>query len=123
MSLVNWAEYTVFLNCFVEAWRMKEIIAQVMAMDTLMVMKKGGKSDGKTVNIRPQISEITLVENDQGAALKMILANGSGGSLKPELLVQTLANLGNTDLCVEKVVRTNLYTTEDDKRIAILDIN
>lgn len=123
MSLVTWAEYTVFLNCFVEAWRMKEIIAQVMDMDTLMVMKKGGKSDGKTVNIRPQISEINLVENDQGAALKMILANGSGGSLKPELLVQTLANLGNVELCVEKVVRTNLYTTEDDKRIAILDIN
>ncbi len=123
MSLVTWAEYTVFLNCFIEEWRMKEIIAQVMAMEILMVEKKGGKSDGKTVNIRSQISEISLIESEQGAALKMILANGSGGSLKPELLVQTLGKLGNAELCIEKVVRTNLYTTEDGNRVAILDIN
>ena len=31
--------------------------------------------------------------------------------------------LGNAELCIEKVVRTNLYTTEDGNRVAILDMN
>ncbi len=123
MSLVSWAEYTVLLNCFIEAWRMKELIEEILAMETLMVRKKGGKSDGKTVNIRPQIAEISMVESLQGATLRMVLANGSGGSLKPELLVETLAGMGNTDLCIEKVVRTNLFTMEGDKRVAIMEIN
>ncbi len=123
MSLVTWAEYTVRLDCFIEAWRMKELIGQVMAMETLPVKKKGGKSDGKTVDIRAQIAEISLVDSEQGAALRMVLANGSGGSLKPELLVQTLGTLGNTDLTIEKIVRTNLFTTIDDQRTEILEIN
>lgn len=122
MSLVTWAEYTVLLDCFIEAWRMKEIIQQLMAMDTLMVQKKGGKSDGKTVNIRPQIDEIALIPSDQGATLRMVLANGSGGSLKPELLVETLSKVGNVELTIDKVVRTNLFTTEGDQRIEILEI-
>lgn len=123
MSLVNWAEYTVLLDCFIEAWRMKELIQQVMAMETLPVQKKGGKSDGKTVDIRAQIAEIDLVDSEQGATLRMVLANGSGGSLKPELLIQTLGVLGNTELTIEKVVRTNLYTTENNERMEILEIN
>lgn len=123
MSLVTWAEYTVLLDCFIEAWRMKELISQVMTMETLPVQKKGGKSDGKTVDIRAQIAEINLVENDQGATLRMVLANGSGGSLKPELLVQTLGTLGAADLTIEKVVRTNLFTTENNKRMELLEIN
>lgn len=123
MSLVTWAEYTVLLDCFIEAWRMKELIGQVLAMETLPVQKKGGKSDGKTVDIRAQIAEIDMVDSEQGATLRMVLANGSGGSLKPELLVQTLGTLGNTELTIEKVVRTNLYTTEDNKRLEILEIN
>lgn len=123
MSLVTWAEYTVLLDCFIEAWRMKALIGQVLAMETLPVQKKGGKSDGKTVDIRAQIAEIDMVDSEQGATLRMVLANGSGGSLKPELLVQTLGTLGNTELTIEKVVRTNLYTTEDNKRLEILEIN
>jgi len=123
MSLVTWAEYTVLLDCFIEAWRMKELIHQVLAMETLPVQKKGGKSDGKTVDIRAQIAEIDLVDSDQGATLRMVLANGSGGSLKPELLIQTLGTLGNTELTIEKVVRTNLYTTENNTRMEILEIN
>ncbi len=123
MSLVTWAEYTVLLDCFIEAWRMKELIQQVMAMETLPVQKKGGKSDGKTVDIRAQIAEINLVDSEQGATLRMVLSNGSGGSLKPELLVQTLGVLGNTELTIEKVVRTNLYTTENNGRMEILEIN
>lgn len=123
MSLVAWAEYKVLLDCFVEAWRMKELIQQVLALETLPVKKKGGKSDGKTVDIRPQIAEIGLVNSEEGATLRMVLANGSGGSLKPELLVETLAALGNVELTVGTVVRTNLYTVEGDKRKEILEIN
>lgn len=123
MSLVTWAEYTVQIDCFIEAWRMKEIIHQLMATETLPMKKKGGKSDGKTVDIRPQIAEIALLESEQGATLRMVLANGSGGSLKPELLVETLSAVGNVELRVEKVVRTNLFTTQDEKRLEILEIN
>lgn len=123
MSLVAWAEYRVQVNCFVEAWRMKELIAQVMALETLPVMKKGGKSDGKTVDIRPQIAEIDLLDSPEGAALRMVLANGSGGSLKPELLVEALAALGQTDMTVERVVRTNLYGMAEGRRIELLEIH
>jgi hypothetical protein len=101
---------------------MKEIISELMAMDTLMAEKKGGKSDGKTVDIRPQIDDITLIPSEQGATLRMVLANGSGGSLKPELLVQTLSRIGGIELNIEKIVRTNLYTTLDGKRTELLEI-
>lgn len=123
MSLVTWAEYTVQVDCFVEAWRMKEVIGELMAMETLMAEKKGGKSDGKTVDIRPQIDEITLIPSEQGATLRMVLANGSGGSLKPELVVQTLSRIGGIELGIEKIIRTNLYTTIDGKRTELLEIN
>lgn len=123
MSLVTWAEYRVLLDCFIESYRMKELIQQVLVMETLPVEKKGGKSDGKTVDIRPQIAEISMIESEQGATLRMVLANGSGGSLKPELLIQTLSKLGNTEMTIEKVVRTNLFTTQDNKRMEILEIN
>lgn len=123
MSLVTWAEYRVLLDCFIESWRMKELIQQVLTSETLPVEKKGGKSDGKTVDIRPQIAEIATVDDELVPTLRMVLANGSGGSLKPELLVQTLSVMGNTDLAIEKIIRTNLFTTVDGKRMEILEIN
>lgn len=123
MSLVAWAEYQVHVDCFIEAWRMRELIGQVMAMESLMAVKKGGKSDGKTVDIRPQIAEIELLDSPEGATLRMILANGSGGSLKPELLVEMLAGLAETDITVERVVRTNLYGMDNDRRIGLMEID
>lgn len=123
MSLVAWAEYEVRVDCLIEAWRFKEIIHAVLAMESIPVIKKGGKSAGKTMDIRPMIKDVSVIDNPEGATLRMILANGSGGSLKPELLLETMQTVGETELSAERIIRTNLFMMEDERLVDLLELN
>ncbi|MDI9476802.1 MAG: TIGR03936 family radical SAM-associated protein [Natronincolaceae bacterium] len=86
--------------------------------------RRSSDSGFKQINIRPLIKNIELVSLDKyEVLLKMHLAAGSRGNLKPETVVQKLCEL--TDLSIEqyetRVKRLDLFIDKDNEFLTPLD--
>ena len=110
MSLVSAAGYRLSLSG-VDPAALDQAVADMMIREDVQIVKKGGKGDGKTVNLRPLIYSLSRVESSDGVALEMIIASGSNGSAKPEWVVAALG-LGD-DKKVDRTLRTRLYLGAD----------
>lgn len=113
MSAVAGADYKVYTKLFDE-----NTLNSFMNQEQIKVLKKTKKSE-KEVDIKPLIYNIKL-END---GIFMKVAQGSASNLKPDLVMETLANFAGITL-PEYVVyeRLDMYCLENDKLVSLDDI-
>lgn len=113
MSAVAGADYKVYTELFDE-----NTLNSFMNQEQIMVLKKTKKSK-KEVDIKPLIYNIKL-END---GIFMKVAQGSASNLKPDLVMETLADFAGITL-PEYVVyeRLDMYCLENDKLVSLDDI-
>lgn len=113
MSAVAGADYKVYTELFDE-----NTLNSFMNQEQIIVLKKTKKSE-KEVDIKPLIYNIKL-END---GIFMKVAQGSASNLKPDLVMETLADFEGITL-PEYVVyeRLDMYCLENDKLVSLDDI-
>lgn len=113
MSAVAGADYKVYTELFDE-----NTLNSFMNQEQIIVLKKTKKSE-KEVDIKPLIYDIKL-EKD---GIFMKVAQGSASNLKPDLVIETLANYAGITL-PEYVVyeRLDMYCLENDKLVSLDDI-
>jgi radical SAM-linked protein len=110
MSIVAGADYIAYVERFSE-----EIIQEFMAQNEIIVLKKTKKSE-KEVNIRPMIFKMNLCEE----GIFMQIAQGSAANLKPELVIQALAEFSKIKL-PELIAyeRIDMYCLEDNRLVSL----
>ena len=125
MALVEYASYLANIKLAedVEEDQIKSKINHYLSLEEILVHKKSGKRNNekeKEINIRTYISQLEFfsIEKNQ-LMLKMILATGSRGNLKPEVVIQNLAMIEQIPLEIEKtrIHRLELYTMVDGKMV------
>lgn len=97
----------------------------LMDQDELIVVKKSKekRKPDKEVNIRPLIKEFAVLDvNAEEVILRMKLASGSVGNLKPDTVVEQIAKLG--DFTVEphniRIHRVMLFGDEGKTELYVL---
>lgn len=125
MAVIEYASYlvNVKLKDAIEIEQVKEQINHFLSLEEILVLKKPGKRNNdnkKEINIRTYINQLELfsIEKDE-LMLKMILATGSRGNLKPEVVIQKLAIDEQIPLELEetRIHRLDLYTMLDGKMV------
>lgn len=113
MSIVAGADYIAYIDLFDD-----EIIKKFMEQEKITVIKKTKKSE-KEVDIKPMIFEMKTC--DEGVFMK--LSQGSTANLKPELVMDTLAEFADKEL-PEYIIyeRLDMYCIEDDKLISLDEV-
>lgn len=113
MSIVAGADYIAYIDLFDD-----EIIKKFMEQEKITVIKKTKKSE-KEVDIKPMIFEMKTC--DEGVFMK--LSQGSAANLKPELVMDTLAEFADKEL-PEYIIyeRLDMYCIEDDKLISLDEV-
>lgn len=126
MSMVSDCAYAVKVmgdhETLVKFAKLSEML---MDQDELIVVKKSKekrKAD-KEVNIRPLIKEFALLDqNDEEVILRMKLASGSVGNLKPDTVVDQIAKLG--ELTIDpfniRIHRVMLFGDEGKTELYVL---
>lgn len=110
MSIVAAADYKVYTDLFSE-----KILNDFMMQEEIMVLKKTKKSE-KEVNIRPMIYELSYCDN----GIFMKVAQGSAANLKPELVMETLAEFANITLpTMITYERLDMYCEENGKLVSL----
>ncbi len=125
MALVEYSSYlaNIKLEKDMEEDQIKNGINHFLSLEEILVHKKPGKRNNekeKEINIRTHINQLEFfsIEKNQ-LMLKMILATGSRGNLKPEVVIQSLAMIEQIPLEIEKtrIHRLELYTMVDGKMV------
>ena len=110
MSIVAGADYRVYTDLFDE-----ESIRKFMEQPEIIVLKKTKKSE-KEVDIKPLIYHLTSCS--QG--IFMQVAAGSSANLKPELVMQAMAEYNHVILPEYMVYeRVDMYCLENDKLVSL----
>ncbi|KXG77049.1 TIGR03936 family radical SAM-associated protein [Thermotalea metallivorans] len=113
----------------VEEGDVKKWLAQFMAQEEILLCKtthKKNRETKKEINIKPYIYHMDLVQYDPlYFILKMTLATGSKGNLKPEILIEKFRECTGAPILSDqvRVHRLDLYTFMDDKLVTPLEIN
>ena len=108
MALVRMSDYEVRLD----GANAEKVIAQIpafLAMDEVMAVRKT-KSGEKRVNIRPMAVSLEAVEG--GFNARLMLTEQS--TLKPDLLIQTLAGMAGVEAPEARIHRTLLLGEGED---------
>lgn len=123
MALVEYSTYVV--RCPIAHDVSKETlngaIDSFMKQDDLLIyktVKKKNREMEKEVNIRPMIHHMQVVSNDSKQfLLKTIVATGSNGNLKPEILLQKFRENTNIPIIIEniRIHRLDLLTLENNQ--------
>lgn len=126
MSLVSDCAYAVKVMGSPEVLRVFAKMAEnVMNKEELNVIKKSKekRKPDKTVNIRPQIKELSVLDqSDEEVVLRMKLATGSAANLKPETVVAVIAEAAeiNIDPYDIRIHRVMLYGEEGKTELYVL---
>ena len=123
MAIIEYSSYLVHVKLEKEVPEklITEHINHFLSQKEILAHKKPGKRNNekeKEINIRTYINQLELFSHENNEVmLKMILATGSRGNLKPEVVIQALARQAQIPLDVEKsrIHRLELYTTENGK--------
>ncbi|TCO79973.1 TIGR03936 family radical SAM-associated protein [Marinisporobacter balticus] len=131
MAIAEYSTYTVRC-CLIEEHSEEELkkqVADFMANEEIILhktIKKKNIEQIKEVNIRPFIKNIEIINKEDGSCIfKMTLATGSKGNLKPEVVIEKLAELKKTPIVLEKIRihRLDLYGVNNGKLVTPLEIN
>lgn len=126
MSLVTDCAYAVKVMGSPETLKVFAKMAEnVMNKEELNVVKKSKekRKPDKTVNIRPQIKELSVLDqSDEEVVLRMKLATGSAANLKPETVVAVIAEQAeiSIDPYDVRIHRVMLYGEEGKTELYVL---
>lgn len=126
MSLVTDCAYAVKVTGTPEALKpFAKMAENVMNKEELTVIKKSKekRKPDKTVNVRPQIKELhVLDQNSEEVVLRMKLATGSAANLKPETVVAVIAE--QAEVAIDpydiRIHRVMLYGEEGKTELYVL---
>lgn len=134
MSIISSSTYLVKLkiNEILDKAYIEENIEKLLNEEKIIELKQRKQKphrrnrgpEFQEIDIRPWIKEIELFSlNDYEVILKMHLAAGSQGNLKPEVVIEKLNELTNIPIEVDetRVQRLDLFVDEDNKLITPLD--
>ncbi|WIF94429.1 TIGR03936 family radical SAM-associated protein [Caminicella sporogenes] len=126
MSLVEYGLYAVKCKTLktYTVQEVENILNNFLLKKEILYNKIGKRKKVKKVNIREEIREIiVLAVEDKNVYLKMTLATGSRGNLKPEIVVEKLVEMEKMQIDLEKtrVHRLQLFALSEDERLILLD--
>lgn len=102
MSLVTDCAYAVSVKTAVGGEKtFAKMSEQIMHKDEITVIKKSKekRKPDKSINIRPQIKELSIIDESEGeVVLRMKLATGSAANLKPETVVASIAEMAGIEI-------------------------
>ncbi len=106
-SIVVIGEYEILLDNSISKDNIDNFLSQ-QEINVERVSKKRGKEILKTVNIKEDIFNIELIENNK---IKVIISTGSSKNLKPDVLIENLYKFLNIPYEKYKIhyKRTNLF--------------
>lgn len=113
MSIVAGVDYFVYLDRF-----SKDVTDKFYHQQSIPVLKKTKRSE-KIVDIKPMIYE--MERRDNGIFMKV--AQGSAANLKPELVIQELAQFANVTLPeFVQYERLDMYCLKEDRWTSLDDV-
>lgn len=126
MSMVSDCAYAVKVMGDPETLsKFAKVSERLLDQDELIVVKKSKekrKAD-KEIDIRPLIKEFAVLDqNAEEVVLRMKLASGSVGNLKPDTVVAQIAKLGDLDIRPEnlRIHRVMLFGDEGKTELYVL---
>jgi len=128
MSIVNYGSYAV--KCPIKSKFNNVMICKAMEnflkKEEIPYEKRSNKTKKvKIINIREMIKDLYLLDYDEEEFyLKMVLATGSRGNLKPEVVIEKLKNFEDLDIDISKTRyhRIELFAKTKDGITPIEDI-
>lgn len=119
MGQISGARYRVGFKA-PEGFRLQQLIDDVLAADTLLVMKKT-KSGDKEKNIRPFIYELTGTLNASGACFEVLLGAGQDDNIRPDLFLSGVSAAFQADLELISMHRIILLGRRENNWLSLLD--
>lgn len=126
MSIVEYASYIV--KCEIgqahEESELKTILKSFLGNDEILYEKVRKKKKNRIINVRELIKEIFILSIDgKELIFKMIVSTGSRGNLKPEIVIEKLAELEELDIDLEKirVHKLETFTLNNEKGLIPLE--
>lgn len=123
MACVAAARYEVSLRCANDyPYDFKKDLAELLDADKIEVIKET-KKNTKTVDIKPFIYEIKILE-DTKTGIDVTLSAGSTDNIKPELIYKALFESKGLELQNRAcdIKRIDMYTRIDDCLVSLDDI-
>lgn len=126
MSMVSDCAYAVKIaGCEETLTKFAKVAERLLDQDELIVIKpsKDKRKPDKEVNIRPLIKEFAVLDvNAEEVMLRMKLASGSVGNLKPETVVEQIAKLGELNIAPHeiRIHRVMLFGDEGKTELYVL---
>lgn len=128
MALVTHGEYIINI-CFdyKELPDMKDILSDFLNQKNIYAMKQQPKKNFQLVkvDIKPMIRDINILTGEKPGevVLKCILACGSKANLKPELLIQALAEYLGLKIIRKSIKRVELFMEVNDSLLPLLAVD
>ncbi len=121
MGLLKQADYDVLLigadsNAFAKA------AEDFLAQEDVQAVRKSKRGE-KLVNIRPMVHALSIMADAQGACAKMRVSLEEAATLKPELLIQTLATAIGADMPPLRMHRTALFGVRDGQAVPLIELS
>jgi len=110
MAVIDYSNYLVkcVLSHDVNREYLMDAVVNFLREEKIIINKvsnKRNKEINKELDIRPLIRNITMIDNKSGKdiILKMTLATGSNGNLKPEVVIQSFIEKMNMPILLDHI--------------------
>lgn len=123
MGLLKQAGYTALLPG-ADAAALSDAARAFLAVEVVMALRVSKRGE-KTVNIRPMVHELAVMEAEGGARIDMRLSLEEIATLKPELLLSTLwalAGLTPEAMPPARLRRTGLFGVKEGQTMPLLQL-
>lgn len=108
MSTVMYSEYMVFVKTDCDHGAFEKAIEAMVGAENLMIKKMNKKKKWKDIDIRPYIHQLKAISLDDKLLVRMNLSTGSMGNLKPEALMDFMAEKYDVNFEYFRVERLSL---------------
>jgi len=107
-AIINRAGYTVHGGTTASVARVNQCLQELLLKDEILI-KKQTKKGMKEKDIRPGIFTLKCREDREGPCIIMMLQAGSEGNVRPEFILDVLADECDIIITEPRVRRTGLY--------------
>ena len=121
-AALSQAEYRVCLRGE-DAKKIADSVPAFLEREEIMALRKTKRQE-TMVNIRPMLHELTAVVDESAQAVDMTLRVSfvEAATLKPELLLETLAAFAGVPLPAHEIRRTRLLGIKDGQCVPLIDL-
>ncbi len=120
MGLLKQADYDVLL-IGADSQTFAKAAEDFLAQEDVQAIRKSKRGE-KMVNIRPMVHALSVADDPEGARLAMRVSLEEAATLKPELLIQTLATAIGADMPPLRTHRTALYGVRDGQAVPLIEL-